>query len=101
MMAPIAGRYLITASVRWALSTAGRRTIALEVNGTAAQIARSNVSAYSTTSSLSPEQTAQTVYKLNAGDYVEVWAYQDSGAPLDLMTNVDNGVTFSMEWIAP
>lgn len=101
MTAPVAGRYLIIASVRWYPNASGRRTIALEVNGTAAQIARTNVSAYSTTASLSPEQTAQTIYKLNAGDYVEVWAYQDSGGPLDLMTGVDNGVTFSMEWIAP
>jgi hypothetical protein len=101
MTAPIAGRYLVTASARWTANAAGRRTIALEVNGTAAQIARTNVSAFSSTGTLAPEQTAQTVYKLNAGDYVEVWAYQDSGGPLDLLTAVDNGVTFSMEWIAP
>lgn len=48
-----------------------------------------------------PEQTTEAVYKLNAGDYVEVWAYQDSGGALTLLTNVDNGVTFSMEWLAP
>ena len=71
------------------------------MNGTAAQIARTNVSPFSTTGTLAPEQTAQAIYKLNAGDYVEVWAYQDSGSPLTLLTGVDNGVTFSMQWLAP
>jgi hypothetical protein len=103
MTAPIAGRYLIVATARWQNNDQGRRTIALEVNGTAAQIARSNVSAYfqGGANPLQPEQTAQAVYKLNAGDYVEVWAYQDSGGALNLLSAIDNGVTFSMQWLAP
>lgn len=102
MTAPVAGRYFITASVRWASNATGRRALALELNGTAAQIARSNVSPFlQGGAAFNPEQTAQTIYKLNAGDYVEVWAYQNSGGPLDLQYTVDNGVTFSMEWLAP
>jgi Pentapeptide repeats (8 copies) len=102
MTAPVAGRYLIVATARWESNANGRRTIALEVNGTAAQIARSNISAFwFTTATFNPEQTAEAIYKLSAGDYVEVLAYQDSGSALTLLTGVDNGVTFSMEWIAP
>ena len=102
MTAPIAGRYLIVANARWESNVNGRRTIALEVNGTVAQIARSNISAsWLTTATFNPEQTTEAIYKLNAGDYVEVLAYQDSTSPLTLLTNVDNGVTFSMEWLAP
>jgi hypothetical protein len=103
MTAPIAGRYLIVATARWQNNDQGRRTIALEVNGTAVQIARSNVSAYfqGGVNPLQPEQTAQAVYMLNAGDYVEVWAYQDSGGALNLLSAIDNGVTFSMQWLAP
>jgi hypothetical protein len=102
MTAPVAGRYLITASVRWASNSAGRRALALELNGTAAQIARSNVSPYlQGAAAFNPEQTVGSVYQLKAGDYVEVWAYQNSGAPLDLQSTVDNGITFSMVWIAP
>jgi hypothetical protein len=105
MTAPIAGRYLITASARWDSNPAGRRVIALNVNYPATgwkQIARSSVSAdWATTAAFYPEQTAQTVYKLNAGDYVEVWVAQDSGSALNLMVGVDNGVTYSMQWLAP
>jgi hypothetical protein len=102
LTAPVAVRYLIIASVRWNPHANGRRTLAVELNGTVAQIARSNVSAYwATTANFGPEQTAETIYKLNAGDYVEVWAYQDSGGSLNLQHLVDNGITFSMQWIAP
>jgi hypothetical protein len=102
MTAPIAGRYLIVANARWESNVNGRRTIALEVNGTVAQIARSNATAATWTgTAFNPEQTVEAIYKLNAGDYVEVLAYQDSGSPLTLLTNVDNGVAFAMEWLAP
>ena len=102
MTAPVAGRYLIIATTRWESDVDGRRTIALEVNG-ASQIARSNVSGYwqGGVVPLSPEQSVQAVYRLKAGDYVEVWAYQDTGSTLNLLTFVDNGVTFTMQWIAP
>ena len=105
MTAPIAGRYLITASARWDSNAAGRRVVALNVNYPAtgwAQIARSSVSAYwSDDRRLLPGADRETVYKLNAGDYVEVWVAQDSGSALDLMVGIDNGVTFSMQWLAP
>ena len=102
MTARVAGRYLIIATARWDSNVNGRRTIAIEVNGAGPQIARSNVSPLlNGGAAFSPEQTAQAVYKLSAGDYAEVWAYQDSGAPVSLMTGVDNGVTFAMQWIAP
>jgi hypothetical protein len=105
MTAPIAGRYLVTASVRWDSDTAGRRLVALNVNYPAAgwtQIARSNVSAhFAGVAAFYPEQSVQTVYKLNAGDYVQVWVAQNSGVPLDLDVGVLNAVTFSMQWLAP
>jgi hypothetical protein len=101
MTAPVAGRYLIIATARWDANTAGRRTIALELNHSAGTIARSNVSPYWTGNSLAPEQSVQVVYKMNAGDYVEVFAMQDSGGALSMTTAVDNAVTFSMQWLAP
>jgi hypothetical protein len=46
-------------------------------------------------------QTATTVYKLGAGDYVGAYVVQDSGGNLNLQTGVQNGVTMSMQCIAP
>jgi len=106
MTAPVAGRYLIIATARWDTDTDGRRAMALEVNGGTVQIARSNVAGYfqragGMTTPYYPEQMVEAVYRLNAGDYVEVRALQDSGGDLALLTMVDNGMTFTMEWIAP
>ena len=105
MKAPVAGKYLIIATARWNANTSGRRTLALAVDygidASFHQIARSSISPYYIGSTLSPEQTVEAVYNLKAGDYVEVWAFQDSGSAVDLMTSVDNGVTFSMQWLAP
>jgi hypothetical protein len=103
MTAPIAGRYLIMATVRWSPNNVGRRILALELNHSVATIARNSVSPYSTTGTFAPEQTVQVVYKLNAGDYVEVFANQDSGGDLGLQVSAAANVlpTFTMQWIAP
>ena len=97
--APIAGRYLITATVRWEANDTGRRTLAIAYNSSV-QIARSNVSAHAS-APYNPEQTATTMYKLNPGDTIGVYVYQDSGAALSLQAGAQNGVTFSVQWIAP
>jgi len=39
-----------------------------------------DISAFSTNGLLTPEQTAEAMCKLNVGDYVVVWACQDSVA---------------------
>jgi hypothetical protein len=99
LTAPIAGKYLITASVRWDANATGRRALAIAYND-ALQITRSNVSALAS-ALYSPEQTATTVYKMNAGDWVGAYVMQDSGGNLNLQTGVQNGVTMAMQWIAP
>ena len=45
----------------------------------------------------------QTIYKLNAGDYIEVFANQDSGGDLSIQASTAVNVvpTFSMQWLAP
>jgi hypothetical protein len=105
LTAPIAGRYLISASVRWDSRNSGRRLVALNVNAPApgyVQIARANVSPYFTgVAEFEPEENVQAVYKLNAGDNVSVWVAQDSGFPVGLAVGTQNAVTFSMQWIAP
>ena len=105
MTAPVAGRYLIMATVRWDANADGRRILALELNHSPSRtIARNNVSAVlDERAAFTPEQTVQVVYKLNAGDYVEVFANQDSGGDLGLQVSAAANVlsTFSMQWIAP
>ena len=99
LTAPVAGKYLITASAEWTANTSGRRILILVLNGSA-QIMRDSVSP-NNTSSLGPEQSLETVYQLGAGDYVEVVAYQDSGSSLAVQAYDKASPAFSMDWIAP
>ena len=69
--------------MRWDSNAIGRRVVALNVNYPAtgsAQIARSGVFSHLVHyHHLLPGTTTTTVYKLNAGDYVEVWSPRTAG----------------------
>jgi len=97
---PTAGRYLVTATARWASNTTGRRTLVISRNAGAGELAFNNVSAYSS-AAFEPQQSATAVCELDNGDFVQAWVYQDSGAPLALDTTTATGVTFTLQWIAP
>jgi hypothetical protein len=99
LTAPVAGKYLIVASARWADNTTGHRTLTIKVDG-GTQIALDAVSAYSSTG-FALAQTVETVYHLAAGQYVEVWAWQNSGDVLDVQSLPECTPVLSMSWIAP
>lgn len=77
--APVTGRYLIGACLEFAAIGPGLtlRFIALRVNG-ATIVAKTN---WDTTGA--EAHTVHAILELNAGDYVELIAWQNSGAPLD------------------
>jgi hypothetical protein len=99
LTAPIAGLYNITASVRWEANTAGRRVLFINHNA-AGTIARDAVSP-NNTSMFGPEQDADTLFRLSAGDFVEVGVFQDSGGPLDVEPAQLSSPVFAMSWVAP
>jgi len=75
LTAPVAGWYQILGSARWDASSAGTRSLSIRVNGDAilaevVQLGNGNGLA----------QNVITLYYLSAGGYVELCAYQDSGA---------------------
>jgi hypothetical protein len=97
LTAPVAGTYLITASVFWESSVAGNRQLSLHVNGNtliADSIERPCVDG-------TLKQNVATVYHLNAGDYVRAMVWQNSGAPLDSLWEASDAPLFTMNWIAP
>ena len=99
LTAPIAGLYHITASVRWHANTAGRRVLGISHND-AATIARDTVSP-NNTSTFGPEQDADTLFRMSAGDFVDVSVFQDSGGPLNVEPAQLASPVFAMSWVAP
>jgi hypothetical protein len=99
LVAPIPGVYSVSASVNWDQNSAGSRFLGLRLNGgtgnyIAAQWGAPN-SAHST------DQTVSTLWKFDAGDYVEVEAFQDSANPLDVSSTTPRSPEFSMAWVGP
>jgi hypothetical protein len=87
---PRAGKYLIGATIRFALSATGARQVRLRVNG-ATTIAQCNTAAYS---GLEMVLNISTVYQLAANDYVEVLAWQDTGGALNLQASAEESPEF-------
>ena len=82
------GYYLIAGAIRFTANGTGNRGVELTVNGTAINYAFFQPSA---TSANSPVFPMSYIVKLNAGDYIELFVYQNSGISI----NVEGGSTQS------
>jgi hypothetical protein len=94
LVAPVAGIYMVSATIQWASNGAGTyRYASLRKNGAPTVLSLSSVAP------VQGNLTAQTVsaqLSLAQDDYVEVYVAQDSGAAL----NVFNNCQTQMTWIA-
>lgn len=87
---PFSGKYLFFCDVLWDTNTTGRRIAFFQKNGS---VATSSVDTRGAVSST--EQVIATVLDLVAGDYVELIAFQDSGANRTISSTRTNfGCTF-------
>jgi hypothetical protein len=96
LVAPVAGIYLITTNVSWAIENASlngvNRAVYVEVNGHVIAVDQRPPAAET-------RQVVTTMYRLNAGDAVQVGIGQDGG---DLTANSvgDYAPSLAMAWIA-
>jgi len=80
----VAGTYLITGNVAWAVNATGARRMAIRVNGTAPFYAIVDGRPYDTSTNQVNWIELSTIIKLNVGDYVELIVFQTSGGNLDV-----------------
>lgn len=94
------GYYHIGCNVNFASNATGTRRLAFWVNGitTGTRIAHVVLPAVSGAATV---LTLTTYWALAAGDYVEVAAYQDSGAALNAVAAASYSPEFWMTWDAP
>lgn len=103
LTAPVTGKYLITASARFATTrTDGTRTIQIALD----QLIPNPVIAFVTLPGTSPSLSVTTLFHLNAGDDVVMragWSVfpQDPGATLDLEAQEAFSPHFMMVHVAP
>jgi hypothetical protein len=95
LTAQTAGLYTITAHVAWTSNSTGGRGLNLTLNGT------TRIGVLSLQSNLTSEETVTTQYRLAAGDYVHVSAWQNSGSTLNVTASSAYSPEFSMTWMGP
>ena len=76
-----AGKYLVTAQVRWAVNAEGFRQIAITINNTIMAVDRVESVSQATQSTM---QTLTTLVDLAVGDAIDVEVTQTSGVSLNL-----------------
>tara|TARA_R110000868_G_scaffold11064_3_gene54330 strand:- start:1072 stop:1572 length:501 start_codon:yes stop_codon:yes gene_type:complete len=90
------GMYLIGAGIEFAANATGTRDVNLRINGTTI-IASSRATATSATSAT--RLMTNTIYPLNAGDYVEIMAFQNSGGALNITAASEYTPIFYACWL--
>jgi hypothetical protein len=94
LTAPVTGVYGITAQVDWQAGLAAEHELSLRRNGT-------TVIAITSQFIEGGQQNVSTQVKLQAGDFVESWAYEQSSAARDIQVWSEYSPEFSMTWLAP
>jgi hypothetical protein len=95
LSAPVSGIYLITAEITWDISAAGTVRAAWVISNSSGFLQsdfRSPVTGNGTTNNLS------IPFLLNAGEYVEIYVFQDSGGPLNTMSGTLTN--FTLTWLS-
>lgn len=92
-----AGKYLITAHVRFAANATGMRNVTVRANGST--ILASNQRDASA-GSWETDFSFSTLYAFNAADYVELLVYQDSTAALDVTVTANYSPEFAAVWVS-
>jgi len=92
-----AGIYPITGHIRFAGNAAGVRYLGVLLNGATVIAQQGALNAAGSADILS----VSTLYYLNAGDYVELQAYQNSGGLLSVTATGNKSPEFAMQWMGP
>jgi hypothetical protein len=82
LTAPVAGQYLIAASLFWQAAAAGEALLRIQKNGISADLY--GVSSVPNSATNSAGTSTTVILSLAAGDYVEAVAFQTSGGSLNV-----------------
>ena len=90
-----AGVYSIAGHVFFAGNGTGQRGLQIRVTGTTNAVIASDMRP-NTSAGIGTQVSVATQYELAVNDYVELLAYQDSGGPLNILTQANYSPEFEM-----
>jgi hypothetical protein len=96
LTAPIAGIYQVNLSARWQPNATGSRFLAISKNG-GGYFASNWIPATPATDDT--DESVSTLIQLAAGEYVDAFAYQTSGATLAVGDQGGDPSHFSITWV--
>jgi len=99
LIAPVAGIYRVSGSIRWQINATGSRFLGIEAPGGAGYDA--SVWGPAAPLSNSTDQSVSTLLSLAAGDAASLRVFQDSGTSLNIDASSGTRPVFSMEWVGP
>ena len=97
--AQVPGRYMAVASMRWASNGTGFRTGEIRLNGTT--IIGRHAQAFVAAGSPTQYTLTSMPITMAIGDYLELIAWQNSGAALDLAYQNDYSISMALEFLGP
>lgn len=95
--APVAGLYLVTATVTWDQNASGIREIGLRVNGSVIYDGTRVVNS----SNITHVQSVSHLIRLAVGDYVEATVWQNTGGALAVDRTFHSGPLMEIAWLRP
>lgn len=93
--ASLAGAYVITAHIAWTANATGNRRLSIFHSGSISIASTSTA----TISGVVVRQSVSTVFHLEAGEWVEAHAYQNSGGNLDITRTDGYTPEFAVQWL--
>lgn len=104
LTAPVTGIYQIDGGIRWAENAVGARFTGIDVNSAAGGAATRVATVWNGANPAGPtDQSVATLYRLGAGDSVQLKAFQSSGGPLAVgNAGAGDHMTYlAMVWVGP
>ena len=98
LTAPVAGKYLIIGAACWEPNATGERNLVIVKNAAGINMASCELPGATGMDGLAQQVSA--VLQLNAGDFIRLWTYQNSGSSLNASAYAP-AASLSMDWIAP
>jgi hypothetical protein len=92
-----AGKYLITGHADFQANAAGLRQLQIVLN----QVTSLAASSLPAVAAATTRVSVSTIYHLNAGDFVQLWAYQSSGGLLYVLATPNLSPEFAIQWVGP
>lgn len=97
--APISGVYALTATVQWNSNASASFQTSLMLNGTT--LIALQIVTPAAGGALNHGQVVAAIYKLAAGEYVEVYVYQATAGSVNVLSGGNYSPEFAAAWLGP